>query len=72
VVDDGRTGLLAHYDARDPAAFEVALAEHLGSLLGDPARAAAMGRAGRGRAVADFGWNAIARQTLEVYRSVLH
>ena len=71
VVDDGRTGLLAHYDADDPRGFEAALAAHLGALLGDPARAAQLGRAGRERAVAEFGWDAIARQTLEVYRSVL-
>jgi starch synthase len=71
VVDDGRTGLLAHYDADDPAAFERDLAARLAELLADPARAAGMGRAGRARAVAEFGWDAIARRTLEVYRSVL-
>jgi starch synthase len=71
VVDDGRTGLLAHYDADDPAAFERDLAARLTELLADPARAAGMGRAGRARAVAEFGWDAIARRTLEVYRSVL-
>jgi glycosyltransferase involved in cell wall biosynthesis len=27
-----------------------------------------MGQAGRARAVADFGWAAIAEQTMEVYR----
>jgi starch synthase len=30
-----------------------------------------MGEAGRARAVADFGWDAIAARTVEVYRSVL-
>ena len=30
-------------------------------------RAAGMGRAGRERALADFGWDAIARRTLDVY-----
>jgi len=71
VVDDGRTGLLVHYDEADPAAFERDLAAALASLLSDPARAAAMGAAGRERAVAEFGWDAIAERTLEVYRSVL-
>jgi starch synthase len=71
VVDDGRTGLLVHYDEADPAAFERGLAEQLGSLLGDPSRADAMGRAGRERAVAEFGWEAIAARTVELYRSVL-
>jgi starch synthase len=36
--------------------------------VADPARAAAMGRAGRDRAVREFDWSAIARQTAEVYR----
>jgi alpha-maltose-1-phosphate synthase len=71
VVDDGRTGLLVHYDEADAATFEQGLAEALTSLLQDPARAAAMGAAGRSRAVAEFGWGAIAERTLEVYRSVL-
>jgi starch synthase len=36
-------------------------------LVADPARAAAMGRAGRERAVREFDWSEIARQTSEVY-----
>ena len=42
----------------------------LTQVLADPARAAEMGRAGRARAVEDFGWDAIATQTLDVYRAV--
>ena len=71
VVVDGRTGTLVHYDEADPRGFEAALARALTAALSDPARAADMGRAGRERAVAEFGWDAIARRTLEVYRSVL-
>ena len=67
VVVDGETGLLVALDD----AFETALAARLTELLEDPARAAAMGRAGRERAVASFGWDAIARRTLEVYEQVL-
>jgi alpha-maltose-1-phosphate synthase len=66
VVVDGTTGVLVHYDED----VEAGLASALRSLLTDPDRAAAMGRAGRERVVAEFGWPAIARQTLEVYRSV--
>ena len=36
-----------------------------------PARAAAMGAAGRERVLAEFGWPAIAQQTVEVYSAVL-
>jgi starch synthase len=71
VVVDGETGLLVAYAEADPRAFESALASSVAELLADPDRAARMGRAGRVRAVADFGWDTIARRTLEVYRSVL-
>ena len=71
VVDDGRTGLLVPYDPADPAAFEAGLAERIAELMADPARAAAMGAAGRERVLAEFGWPAIARQTVDVYAAVL-
>jgi len=71
VVVDGETGLLVPYDEADPAGFEARLGAAVADLLADPDRAAAMGRAGRERAVAEFDWDAIARRTLEVYRSVL-
>src|SRR5215211_5267819 len=66
VVQDGVTGLLVPFEAapraiepRDPQAFAHAIAERVNALLADPARAAAMGRAGRERAVAEFDWSAI-------------
>ena len=71
VVVAGVTGLLVPYDENDPRAFERGLTTALAALLGDPARADAMGAAGRARAVAEFGWGAIAERTLEVYLSVL-
>src|SRR6478609_4723270 len=71
VVDDGRTGLLVPYDPEDVASFEAGLAERIAELLADPDRAAAMGAAGRERVLAEFGWAAIAQQTVEVYARVL-
>jgi len=71
VVDDGRTGLLVPYDAERPADFAAGLAARISDLLADPARAAAMGVAGRERVLAEFGWPAIAEQTVQVYRTVL-
>jgi starch synthase len=71
VVDDGRTGLLVHYDPADTAAFEAGLAARIAELAADPDRAAAMGAAGRERVLAEFGWPAIAQQTVEVYTRVL-
>ncbi|GHJ58939.1 glycogen synthase [Nocardioides sp. OK12] len=55
----------------DPERYVADFAEALTSLVTDPERAASMGRAGRERAVASFGWPAIAERTMEVYRSVL-
>jgi starch synthase len=69
VVAQGETGLLVHYDADDAAGFERAFADAVNSLVRDPERAREMGRKGRERAVAHFGWDVVARQTVEVYRA---
>jgi alpha-maltose-1-phosphate synthase len=74
VVDDPVTGLLvpiepgdATGEPRDPEAFARAFAERLDELVRDPAKAAEMGRAGRARAVEQFAWPAIARETAALY-----
>jgi alpha-maltose-1-phosphate synthase len=66
VVADGETGLLVPPD--DPGA----LAEALNALLRDPERAWAMGQAGRKRAVAEFGWAAIAARVVDLYAELTH
>jgi starch synthase len=71
VVADGETGLLVHYDPADTTEFENELARAVNDVVADPERARAMGVAGRGRAVAEFGWDAAARKTMAVYQSVL-
>ncbi len=71
VVDDGRTGLLVRYDPDDAVGFASGLAARMTELLTDPERAARMGAAGRERVLAEFGWPAIAQQTVEVYSTVL-
>ncbi len=70
VVDDGRTGLLVHYAEEDEQTFRSGLAEAVNSLLADPARAQAMGEAGRERAVREFAWEQAATRTVEIYRSL--
>jgi starch synthase len=78
VVVDGETGLLVPIDPRDdgtgeprdPEAFAAAIAQRVNTLIADPPRAMAMGRAGRERAVRDFAWPAIAARTVEVYEAV--
>ena len=54
-----------------PARFERDLAAAVNRLAGDPELAARLGRAGRERAVRDFGWDAVAAQTVELYRGLL-
>ena len=45
--------------------------EAINSLMADPARRAAMGAAGRKRAVERFAWSSIAEQTLALYRGLV-
>jgi starch synthase len=79
VVVDGETGLLVPVDLRlddpmlpvDPERFERDLAGAINRLMADPGARAAMGRAARRRAIESFGWDAIARQTMALYRSLL-
>ncbi|MEU5673043.1 glycogen synthase [Micromonospora sp. NPDC047762] len=78
VVADDETGLLVPIAQAtdgsgtplDPERFVADLAAAINTLLADPARTERFGLAGRRRAVQHFSWDAIARQTVEVYRSV--
>ncbi|MBB6627128.1 glycogen synthase [Nocardioides sp. KIGAM211] len=79
VVVHGETGLLVPIDQAtdgtgtplDPEKYVADFAAALIEVVSDPDRAAAMGRAGRERAIASFSWDAIAERTVELYRSVL-
>ncbi len=79
VVAHGETGLLVPFGQAsvgcgtpvDAARFVAGLAAAGTELVGDPDRAATMGRAGRRRAVEHFAWAAIAGRTMDVYRDVL-
>ena len=79
VVVDGETGRLVPIEQAtdgtgtplNPEQYVADFAEALTEVVRDPERAAEMGRAGRRRAIEAFSWDAIAEQTLEVYRSVL-
>jgi glycogen synthase len=79
VVVPGETGLLVpfepeggeSFEPREPERFERDLAAAINSLMADPARRDALGKAGRRRAVEHFGWDAIARQTVDLYHDVV-
>lgn len=79
VVNDGVTGRLVPIDQRDdgtgtptdPERFVRDLADTLIEVVSDPENAARMGKAGRLRAEAEFGWDAIAERTRAVYASLL-
>ncbi len=61
VVADGETGLLV------PPGDPPALARAINALVTDERRATEMGRLGRKRVVADFGWDSIAAETAALY-----
>jgi glycosyltransferase involved in cell wall biosynthesis len=65
IVVEGETGHLVPPDDAD------ALAAAIGDLLDDPGRAAAMGAAGRRRALAEFSVERMAERTVGVYEEVL-
>ena len=78
VVVDGETGRLVPIEqATDgtgtplqPEQYVADFAAALTEVLADPARAEAMGKAGRQRAIDAFSWGAIADRTMEIYRSL--
>lgn len=71
VVDHGVTGTLVPYDENDIPTFERQLAEGINDLVANPAKAEAMGKAGRARAVSEFGWDAVADRTISLYQSLV-
>jgi starch synthase len=77
VVVEGETGHLVPFAAdattgfpTDPEKFARDLATRVTELLRNPAKAKAMGEAGRRRVEEHFSWTAIAAQTVELYESL--
>jgi starch synthase len=70
VVSDGVTGRLVDYTP-ESVTFESHLTHGIIEMMSDPDKLKAMGIAGRKRAIDEFGWNAVARDTISLYRSVL-
>lgn len=71
VVADGVTGALVDYSDSDIENFERSLTSEITRLMGDPDLLIRYGKAGRVRAMEEFGWDAVAQATLKLYRSVI-
>ena len=70
VVSHQETGILVEYTP-DHSRFEADLTAAISELMADPARLEKYGKAGRVRAETHFGWDAVAQQTISLYRSVI-
>ncbi len=70
VVSHRETGILVDYTS-DHTRFESDLSAAISDLMADPARLEKYGKAGRVRAETHFGWDAVAEQTISLYRSVI-
>jgi starch synthase len=69
VVSHQETGELVDY-TEDHARFESDLTTAISSLMAQPELLTQYGRAGRQRAQTEFGWDAVAAQTIALYKSV--
>ncbi len=70
VVADKESGELIDYTA-ESAPFEHALGEAIARLMAQPELLKTYGIAGRARAIKEFGWDAVAKATIDLYRSVI-
>lgn len=79
VVVDGETGYLVDvklsdappHDPSDPDSFVAGLAHAIDRLALDPELARKMGAAGRQRVVEHFSWRSIAKQTFDLYKTLV-
>ena len=67
---DGKTGVLVDYD-QDKDLFEDSLTAAIIRVMSDETLATNLGKAGRARAMAEFGWDKVAKQTIDLYRSLI-
>jgi starch synthase len=72
VVSDGKTGELVDYTENDIPLFESSITAAITRLMGNPELLVQYGKAGRQRAITEFGWDAVAATTLALYRSVIN
>jgi starch synthase len=71
VVVPGQTGDLVHYDVDATGDFEHELAAAVNRVVASPELARRYGKAGRQRAIDEFGWDVAADKTMAIYESLL-
>jgi starch synthase len=71
VVNHLVTGELVEYTDDNAAGFERSLTEAISRLMAEPELLTRYGQAGRERAISEFGWDAVAATTLNLYQSVI-
>ena len=71
VVSHEKTGELVDYTENDIPAFERSITEAISRLMSQPELLTRYGKAGRERAISEFGWDAVAATTLSLYQSVI-
>lgn len=71
VVAHNETGRLVDYDANNINKFENDFTSQIEDLMANPNLLKELGKAGRIRAEKHFGWDAVAKQTIELYKSLL-
>ena len=71
VVEAGVTGELIHYDGQADS-FEVKFTERINALMSEPDKLTQYGKAGRVRAISNFSWDSIAKETVALYERVLN
>ena len=70
VVADGKTGKLVEY-SDDHRKFESDLTNQINEMMANPDQLIKFGIAGRDLATSQFGWDAVAKETIALYRKVL-
>ncbi|MBU6264287.1 MAG: glycogen synthase [Actinomycetales bacterium] len=71
VVAHNETGRLVDYDANNATKFENDFTTQIEELMSNQTLLIQLGKAGRVRAEKHFGWDAVAKQTIELYKSLL-
>ena len=71
VVSDNETGCLIDYDSKNINKFEADFSNKIEEMMANANLLSSMGKAGRVRAEKHFGWDAVAKETIELYKKVI-